>query len=416
VLMAGFRPGAAADHVIDGVPLPQDATVGTGAASGNAIQRQWIGAWFGLWDGVLKHILLVESVDDDGSARVVYATGDNPVWGTQRHWRRYKATATEAQLTIADSARSIVYDKAGPNTSRATYTRGSNRGRALLAKADFPVSPNVGTVVDWTAGKSEFLQTDLVEDARAIRLEVVVFKPAGAGPWPLAVINHGSTGDGRNPALFTATWFDIGLADYLNERGWLVAFPQRRGRGKSNGRYDEGFSPDRERGYARDADRSLAGAERALHDLDAALAALRSRSDVIPSRVLLGGQSRGGVLSVAYAGDHPEHIFGVINFVGGWLSDGNLSAKAINETLFARGGRFGRPTLWLYGAKDPFYSIAHSRQNFAAFEKAGGHGTFVEYDVPGGYGHGVIAYPQLWSGSLDNYLGSLGANKGPQRR
>jgi hypothetical protein len=61
------------------------------------------------------------------------------------------------------------------------------------------------------------------------------------------VINHGSTGEGTDPTLFRNTWHDLGLADFLNERGWLVAFPQRRGRGKSDGLYDEGFSPERAR-------------------------------------------------------------------------------------------------------------------------------------------------------------------------
>jgi len=35
-------------------------------------------------------------------------------------------------------------------------------------------------------------------------------------------------------------------------------------------------------------------------------------------RVVMGGQSRGGILSVAYAGRRPEQVKGVINFVGGW--------------------------------------------------------------------------------------------------
>ncbi|MGH7302169.1 MAG: alpha/beta hydrolase family protein [Candidatus Rokuibacteriota bacterium] len=36
---------------------------------------------------------------------------------------------------------------------------------------------------------------------------------------------------------------------------------------------------------------------------------------VDPTRVVIGGQSRGGILSVAYAGQHPQQIKGVINLV-----------------------------------------------------------------------------------------------------
>jgi dipeptidyl aminopeptidase/acylaminoacyl peptidase len=39
---------------------------------------------------------------------------------------------------------------------------------------------------------------------------------------------------------------------------------------------------------------------------------------VDPTRVVIGGQSRGGILSIAYAGQRPEQVKGVVNFVGGW--------------------------------------------------------------------------------------------------
>jgi pimeloyl-ACP methyl ester carboxylesterase len=236
---------------------------------------------------------------------------------------------------------------------------------------------------------------------------VVIFRPNGAGPFPLAMFNHGSTGNGTKPALFTETLFDVGLADFLNDRGWIVAFPQRRGRGKSGGLYDEGFSADRRQGYTCDFDTSLLGAERALDDIAAAMAALKQRPDVAPSRVLIGGQSRGGILSVAYAGMHPDQIFGVINFVGGWMGTGCDTASRLNGTLFERGAHFYRPTLWLYGHHDPFYDIEHSRNNFALFQGAGGHGTLLEFDVPGGYGHFVLGAPELWEGPVAEYLSSL---------
>ena len=110
---------------------------------------------------------------------------------------------------------------------------------------------------------------------------------------------------------------------------------------------------------------------------------------------------------MAYAGSHPEQVEGVINFVGGWVGDGCPAAKAINETLFERGGRFHRPTLWLYGHDDPFYPVQHSRQNFTAFKKAGGQGAFLDFSVPGGDGHRVIAHPTLWAAPVGDYLKSL---------
>jgi pimeloyl-ACP methyl ester carboxylesterase len=113
--------------------------------------------------------------------------------------------------------------------------------------------------------------------ARTLKVEeVVIEKPTGEGPFPLLVFNHGSTGNGREPARFGVTSWSPEIADYFVKKGWMVAFPQRRGRGKSDGLYDEGFAPDRAQGYTCDPERSLAGADRALDDIEAAVAALKS--------------------------------------------------------------------------------------------------------------------------------------------
>ena len=403
-LMTLALPAVADDRVVDGVPLPPDAAVAT-ASPGTALQQQWSGVWVGAWGGTLKHILLVESVAEDGAAKVIYAVGDGP--GIQRRWLRRDGIASERSLKVQGTSFSATYQLSDGGWLKARYQRGDAVSSASMTRADFGSLTKPDAVVEWTRGKSEFLETGLIEDGGPIRLEAVIFKPNGAGPFPLAVINHGSTGGGRDPAVAKQTWFAADLADFLNERGWMVAFPQRRGRGKSDGLYDEGFWENRKAGYACDTTRSLRGADRALSDLDAAIAALRRRQDVAPAPVLIGGQSRGGVLAVAYAGLHPAQISGVINFVGGWIGEACSSASAVNQTLFERGARSGRPTIWLYGQGDPFYAIAHSRNNFAAFEKAGGQGAFFEFSSPSGPGHDVYRYPDLWSGPIEKYLSSL---------
>jgi pimeloyl-ACP methyl ester carboxylesterase len=405
--MLVIKPAAAADRLVDGVPLPGDAQLATVVATDPAELRQWAGVWVGAWGGTLKHVLLVESVAAGGAARVVYAIGDNPWFGIRRAWSRHEATVAGRRLTISEAGFSATYDLNDQGGLSATYTRGQIVSRAAMTKTDLATLTVPGAVVAWTRGKSELMQTALVEDGKPVDLEVVIFRPKGAGPFPLAVFNHGSTGRGITPLLFTETLFDVGLADFLNDRGWIVAFPQRRGRGRSGGLYDEGFSADRRQGYTCDFDTSLSGAERALTDIAAAMAALKQRPDVAPSRVLIGGESRGGILSVAYAGMHPDQIFGVINFVGGWLGTGCDTASRLNGTLFERGARFDRPTLWLYGHHDSFYDIEHSRNNFALFRSAGGRGTFMELDVPGGNGHFVLSAPELWKRPVAEYLRSL---------
>jgi len=80
---------SAADRLVDGVPLPEDATVATVAETDPTELRQWAGVWVGAWGGTLKHVLLVESVRADGLARVVYATGDISRFGIRGGWSRH---------------------------------------------------------------------------------------------------------------------------------------------------------------------------------------------------------------------------------------------------------------------------------------------------------------------------------------
>ena len=98
---------------------------------------------------------------------------------------------------------------------------------------------------------------------------------------------------------------------------------------------------------------------------------------------------------------------GVVNFVGGWTGEGCRNAIAINGTMMNRGAAFPRLMMWLYGEKDPFYSLEHMRGIFEAFRAAGGKGRFVEYRVPGGYGHGVMQFPRLWADEVERYLSPL---------
>lgn len=400
----------AAELLIDGVPIPDDAAVVAAPPGAPDAARRFLGAWVGAWDDVLRHILIVEEVRTDGSVQVVYAVGDNPAFGIARTFRRLEATLSGDTLAIMTGRFSARYILEGDNTLTASFQSGAIRSNARMAKVDrADLHPDAS--IAWSRRAVEFLDTDLAEAGKPLRLETVIFKPDGLGPFPLLVIHHGSTGAGTDPKLFKLTFWSFAIADFFTRRGWLVAFPQRRGRGNSDGLYDEGFAPDRREGYTCDPVRSLGGADRALEDVHAAMTALRARPDVDARRVLVGGQSRGGALSVAYAGEHPGEVMGVINFVGGWLGTGCGTASEVNGALLRRGGRFRGPIIWLYGRDDIFYPIGHSRQNFAAFESAGGRGDFFEFDVPAKNGHGLAAYPELWTGPVEYFIRALAAEK-----
>ena len=246
-------------------------------------------------------------------------------------------------------------------------------------------------------------------DGEQVKLATITYKPAGGGPFPTLIFHHGSTGRGTDPSIFARPYEAKVLAEWFTARGWAVVLPSRRGRGGSEGTYDEGFALNRAQGYACEQTLSLAGADRALGDIDAITPAILAQPFVDRSKVAVGGQSRGGILAIAWSGRQPGVPRAAINFVGGWMGTGCSSASAINQNLFNRGAAFGKATIWLYGDKDPFYPLSHSRANLAAFQAAGGKGAFHDYTPPEGLnGHQIGSAPLLWSATLDAYLAGQG--------
>jgi pimeloyl-ACP methyl ester carboxylesterase len=382
--------------------LPSDSVVQPPDSSVPADKARWSGHWSG-WACPGRQCdikLVVEKITAQG-ATIVYARGTAAL-GQFSERIEAQFNADELQGTLSNGYR--ISFKMRPDGALMFLLLTNVKGQFAAGVLSQDAPPSAANMVKLT----ERIPTTFIEDGKPVSLEVVIFKPPGAGPFPLAVFHHGSTGRGDNPAAFTSTWTSPGLAKIFTAKGWLVAFPQRRGRGKSDGLYDEGFDLKRS-GYTCQAALSLAGFERALVDTDVAMAHLLARPDVAGQQALVGGTSRGGILSVAYAGIHPERTLGVINFVGGWIGDGCSTATAINAASFKRGAPFRQPMLWLYGENDSFYKITHSRQNFDAFVAAGGLGSFTAFPFPTSEdGHGVHTRPDLWREAVDGYLQQLG--------
>lgn len=249
--------------------------------------------------------------------------------------------------------------------------------------------------------------TPFLEGGEPVELEVVLFRPLEGERFPLLVVNHGSTGNGSDPSLFDDTFIHKPTSLHFVEQGWMVAYPQRRGRGQSDGLYDEGFTPNRS-GYSCSADIALAGADRALEDIDAVTDWLRMRTDVDTTRMLISGSSRGGILSVAYVARRPEVYLGAINFVGGWLGEGCGDFATVNRALFVEGAAFPGRSLWIYAENDSFYSLQHSRANYDAFTQAGGLGDFEVFRRdPGLNGHFIINDAERWGSVADAYISGL---------
>jgi poly(3-hydroxybutyrate) depolymerase len=59
------------------------------------------------------------------------------------------------------------------------------------------------TILTGSAWGQEARMVPVTIDNEQVRLEMRVYEPTATGPVPTLVFNHGSTGRGTNPAVFT---------------------------------------------------------------------------------------------------------------------------------------------------------------------------------------------------------------------
>lgn len=251
------------------------------------------------------------------------------------------------------------------------------------------------------------IPTPFEEGGKPVTLELVYRPPAGPGPHPTLLFTHGSTNNGNDAREVRHTAVYEDLAGFFNERGWLVVFLQRRGRGQSGGSDAEGWDPTAGR-YACGLDVARQGQARGLEDLDAALSFLLADPHVDARRLLVGGNSRGGVLALLHAARHPERYRGAISVVGGWAGRRCELMPRINGDAAVAAARFPHPTLWLHGQRDPLYGEEAPRGWFRQFTEAGGQGEFHQLTYgPLRNDHLVVRTRALWETPMSDFLARL---------
>ena len=232
-----------------------------------------------------------------------------------------------------------------------------------------------------------------------MEIPIYLHMPAGAGPFPLLVMSHGSPRDaGRRSRLGPQTL--SAQADEYARSGVAVAVPIRRGYG-GNGPWAENYGGCGAGNYT---SAGLASAQ----DIRAALAVATAQAGIDAARVALIGVSAGGFGSVAAGG--AGGIRGVVNFAGGRGSRGPNDVCQ-EEKLVAAMGRFGAasrlPQLWIYAENDKFFGPQLARRMYDAFTKSGGRATFIAAPSHGFDGHEYF-YSGSWRATVDPFLKRIG--------
>jgi dienelactone hydrolase len=234
-----------------------------------------------------------------------------------------------------------------------------------------------------------------------IAAHAVLFRPAGDGPFRLAVIAHASTQNVLRRAQMPQPEYRA-LAAWLVARGFAVLVPERLGHGATGGRYLE------DQDGCDGADYSRAGLATA-GEIASALSYLRGQSFIRQDSAVVLGHSAGAWGALALAGENPPDVSAIIAFAPGRGGHANDFPNKVcaPHTLVAAAAEFGHsarvPVTWLVAANDTYFSPTLSRQLADAFRSSGGKVDFRVLAASGSEGHwlpetdgGVkIAAPEL---------------------
>ena len=229
-------------------------------------------------------------------------------------------------------------------------------------------------------------------------LETTIFRPNGDGPFPLLIINHGKdagapSDQARDRFIFMATAFV--------KRGYAVMVPMRQGFAASTGRYKEYGCNMTANGIAQ------------ASDVRDAVDYARQQPWIDADRIVVAGQSYGGLATMALGTQQLPGVRGLINFAGGLRDDAErCDWRSELVRAFANYGAANKlPSLWMYGANDSLFGPELVTHMHDAFVKAGGKARLVEFGAFKRDAHGMIGSrdgEKVWWGETEAFLKKIG--------
>lgn len=265
---------------------------------------------------------------------------------------------------------------------------------ALLLSGCFPV---FGQEVALNESLNETVQFVTKKGMFDIALETTLFKPEGAGPFPVAVINHGKAlGDPR----FQGRYRPFSAVRYFLQRGYAVVVPMRQGFSKSGGSYIGGGCNVESNGRVQAEDVKVV--------LD--YVALQPWAD--KEHVVVLGQSHGGWTALAFGTQNHPGVKGLVNFAGGLRQTGCAGwEKNLARSAAAYAAETRLPSIWFYGDNDSYFNAETFHAMHAQYVAAGGNARLVAYGQFGSDSHGLFgsrAGGAVWEPEVSSFLASIG--------
>jgi dienelactone hydrolase len=231
----------------------------------------------------------------------------------------------------------------------------------------------------------------------SVQLETRLYAPTGTGPFPLVVINHGKElGD---PHFQLASQY-YGQALEFVRRGYAVVVPMREGFAGSGGFYPRGTCNIESNGLTQ------------ADDVLAAIDWAKTLPYVDGSRIVVIGQSHGGLVTIALGSLNPPGVLGLVNFAGGLHFDNCPGAQRNLVTAFGSYGHTTHvPSLWMYGDNDSLFPPPLVQQMLGAYNEAGGHAKLIDFGTFGTDAHtmfGSYTGTRVWLPAVQQFFVSLG--------
>jgi dienelactone hydrolase len=238
---------------------------------------------------------------------------------------------------------------------------------------------------------------------RPVALQVTVYMPSGPGPFPLAVMNHGSTSS--EPPAQQPRYHLTFSAYYFLSRGYAVTMPMMRGYAGSGGYLSTHGCDDVALGLD------------AARDIRAVIDYMKQQPDIDGSRIVVAGQSFGGWNTLAVGALNVPNVRGLISFAGGMKeSDCGSPDSSLIDAAGQLGARTTVPSIWFFGDNDSIFPVSTWRGMYERYTAAGGHAALIAYGRFGTDSHNMLgsgAALPIWVPRVDAFLRGIGLPNSP---